>query len=51
MGKRIGITWLEEPEDHDYPAAESYLRLTYDARASGNYVKQLRAAPVLQFKA
>jgi disulfide oxidoreductase YuzD len=51
MPKKPNISWLEEPEDHDYPAAESFLRLTYDARASGNYVRQLRAAPVLQFKA
>jgi hypothetical protein len=49
--KKPIISWLEEPEDHDYPAAESYLRLAYDARASGLYVRQLRAAPVLQFKA
>ncbi len=34
MAKKAAITWLEEPENHDYPAAESYLRLTYDARAS-----------------
>jgi len=51
MPKKPTISWLEEPEDHDYPAAESYLRLAYDARASGLYVRQLRAAPVLQFKA
>jgi hypothetical protein len=51
MPKKPVITWLEEPEVHDYPAAESYLRLAFDARASGLYVRQLRAAPVLQFKA
>jgi hypothetical protein len=24
------INWLDEPEQHNYPAAESYLSLLYD---------------------
>jgi hypothetical protein len=51
MPRKPAILWLEEPEDHDYPAAESYLRLVFSAKASDTYVRQLRAAPVLQFKA
>ncbi len=51
MSRKPDISWLEEPEDHDYPAAESYLRLTFNAKASDSYIRQLRAAPVLQFKA
>ena len=51
MLKKPVISWLEKPEDHNYPAAESYLRLAFDARASWSYVRQLRAAPILQFKA
>src|SRR5512141_352295 len=51
MPRKAVISWLEEPEDHNYPAAESYLRLAFDARASWSYVRQLRAAPILQFKA
>jgi len=30
MAKTGDITWLKEPEEHDYPAAESYLCLLYD---------------------
>ena len=51
MPRKPAISWLDEPEDHNYPAAESYLRLAFDARASWSYVRQLRAAPILQFKA
>jgi hypothetical protein len=45
------IKWLSEPEEHDYPAAESYLSLIYDVQTAATYVKQLRRAPVSQFKA
>jgi hypothetical protein len=51
MPRKPTISWLEVPEDHNYPAAESYLRLAFDARTSWSYVRQLRAAPILQFKA
>ena len=30
MPKKIQIEWLKEPEEHNYPAAESYLGLLYD---------------------
>jgi len=43
--------WLKEPEEHDYPAAESYLNLIFDGVTASKIVKQLRAAPVQQFKA
>jgi hypothetical protein len=43
--------WLSEPEEHDYPAAKSYLTLIYDERTASNYVKALRRAPVIEFKA
>ena len=43
--------WLEEPEEHDYPAAESYLNLIFDDATAKKLVKQLRTAPVQQFKA
>ena len=45
------IKWLPEPEEHDYPAAESYLRLLFSDSQSAEFVEQLRAAPVGQFKA
>lgn len=45
------IEWLDEPEEHDYPAAESYLNLIYDAAIAARHVQQLRQAPMLKFKA
>ena len=43
------VEWLKEPEEHDYPAAESYLTLVReDARS---LVRKLRAAPMTTFKA
>jgi hypothetical protein len=51
MGKSVTIKWLREPEEHDYPAAQSYLTLIYDDPTVAKYVKQLRKAPVSGFKA
>lgn len=41
MAKPIEIRWLAEPEDHDYPAALSYLCLMYDDKISVDYVGKL----------
>ena len=43
--------WLAEPEEHDYPAALSYLSLIYDKESAAKFVKKLRRAPLVQFKA
>jgi hypothetical protein len=51
MVQRGAIMWRKEPDDHDYPAAESYLRLLYDTQAAASYMKRLRRAPVVEFKA
>lgn len=51
MGDKVDIQWLAEPEDHDYPAAESYLSLLYDAATASRLAEQLRHAPVTKFKA
>jgi hypothetical protein len=51
MSKNLTIKWFTEPEEHDYPAAESYLRLIYDKSTARNYVKQLKQAPITEFKA
>ena len=51
MANEIAINWLAYPEDHDYPAAESYLSLLYDEQAAARYVEQLRKAPMSKFKA
>lgn len=45
------IKWLRQPEEHDYPAAQSYLNLTFDDARAKTYVEKLRRASVLQFKA
>lgn len=48
---QIEIKWLSEPEEKDYPAAESYLSLIYEKQAAKQFVENLKQAPVLQFKA
>jgi hypothetical protein len=49
--KPIEIDWLLEPEEHDYPAAGSYLRIIYADDRAAAMVARLRAAAVVQFKA
>ena len=49
--KKVVINWLPKPEEHNYPAAESYLSLIYDAPAANVYVRKLRRATLSQFKA
>ena len=51
MSKNVKIQWLSKPEEHDYPAAESYLSLIYEKRAAARIVVQLRRAPIAEFKA
>lgn len=51
MSGKIKIKWLSQPEEHDYPAALSYLTLIYDPKAAANFVKKLRKAPMAEFKA
>jgi hypothetical protein len=45
------IPWLAEPEEKDYPAAQSYLTLLFDEAVVGNLVAGLRKAGVCRFKA
>jgi len=51
MGSKIEIKWLETPEEHNYPAAESYLSLIYDSQTAASLTQQLKQAPVSKFKA
>ena len=51
MSKETNIRWLNEPEEHNYPAAMSYLSLFYDAKTAAKLVQLLRGAPVSSFKA
>lgn len=49
------IKWLDIPEEHDYPAAESYLSLIYNWNEINNEItgitKKLKSSPVVKFKA
>ncbi len=45
------IDWLPEPEDHNYPAALSYLQLLFPAARAAKIVEDLKAAGVSTFKA
>lgn len=49
--RKKSILWLNDVEEHDYPAAESYLRLIYDDKHSKKIVKSLRGAKIVEFKA
>ena len=51
MANTTEIKWLVDPEDHDYPAAGSYLSLLYDESAATHHVDLLRKAPMSSFKA
>ena len=51
MANETEIKWLADPEDHDYPAAASYLSLLYDDASVAKYVDQLRKASMSKFKA
>jgi hypothetical protein len=50
-GNVIEINWLAEPEEHDYPAAESYLKLVFSESRARELIVRLRAATLDQFKA
>jgi hypothetical protein len=43
--------WKEEPDDHDYPAAEDYLSLIMPPARAKQVVRRLRAAPIVRRKA
>jgi hypothetical protein len=49
--KPFAVTWLDEPEEHDYPAAADYLELLADGDTVATLVDLLRDAPVVHKKA
>ena len=49
--RRVGVKWLSAPEEHDYPAAQSYLSLMYDERTVHAHLHSLKDAPASEFKA
>jgi len=52
VGKELAeIKWLLKIEEHDYPAAESYLLLIYEPEKVNKLSKKLKKFPLVQFKA
>lgn len=45
------ISWLPNEEEHDYPAAESFLSLIYNEDRVAQMMAGLRIAPIVRFKA
>ncbi len=45
------IKWLEMPEEHDYPAAESYLNLIYDVKTAAGFTQKLKVSSMTSFHA
>ncbi len=43
--------WKQEPEEHDYPAAEAYLSLVLPEGVAAHLVEKLKAAPLEHRKA
>ncbi len=45
------MLWQQEPDEHDYPAAESYLSLLADPPAAKKLVARLKKAPIVMHPA
>jgi len=45
------IEWKKNPDEHDYPAALSYLTLLYSPEWAKALVEKLRGAPTVEFDA
>jgi hypothetical protein len=51
MAQRQAVNWLPDVEEHDYPAAESYLRIIYPDEQVARVSAKMRTAAITQFKA
>ena len=51
MRKKNKINWLALPDEHDYPAAASYLSLIYEPDAVAGLIQKLQQASMSSFKA
>jgi hypothetical protein len=51
MAKLSKVLWNEKPDDHDYPAAGSFLSLLLDEVAVARLVDALKRAPVTHYMA
>jgi hypothetical protein len=47
---KIKIKWLGDSEEHNYPAAKSYLSLIFDESTASDYVERLKQASISEFK-
>ncbi|HWC34303.1 MAG TPA: hypothetical protein VG650_05680 [Mycobacteriales bacterium] len=45
------VLWKDEPEEHDYPAAEAYLSLLADPTVAHDLAVKLQSAPLVRRKA
>lgn len=45
------VTWKQTPDNHDYPAAASYLSLIADDQVVKDLVTRLKKAPIVTHKA
>jgi hypothetical protein len=43
--------WKDEPDEHDYPAAVSYLGLIVESDVAAKLVKRLKGSKLLHYKA
>ena len=51
MSPQFKVKWLNKPEEHDYPAAFSYLTLIYETKTAAGFVNKLKRVPMSEFKA
>ena len=51
LSDKVQIEWLSNPEEHDYPAALSYLSLHYDQKTAASFAEKLKRASLATFKA
>lgn len=49
--KDLKVRWLAKPQKHDYPAAQSYLRLLVQPRVAKRVVEKLKRARIAEFAA
>src|ERR1035437_2565196 len=47
----LEVRWKEIPEEHDYPAAASYLNLIFGKKTTNKIVKKLEKSKMHTFKA
>ncbi len=53
MAKKVepAQLWMDEPEEHDYPAAEDYLSLVFTPKQAEDLAKRLRKTGLIRRKA